>query len=170
MSRNQTIILITSCFGLMLLCGFALFVPLVPVLQARQKWNDRPYDHYRLEVDITTLVKFCHYSVDVTGNQIVAVNQNWCDEMGWGYIQPLQPQTVDGLLDQFADEQYEVYCSPAGCRCGTPVRNQIEWHPELGYPTSWTRGEVELPVDVLPECTVYYETRIFGRVNVIPLD
>ena len=89
MLRKQIIILISGCFGLLLLCGAAIFVPLVPVLQARQKWNARSFDRYRLEVDITTLVKFCHYSIDVAGDQIVAVHQNWCDEMGWGYIQPL---------------------------------------------------------------------------------
>lgn len=154
----------------MLLCGTAAFVPMMPVLRERQKWQDRPFQHYRLEVDLTTLVKFCHYSVDVSGDQIVAVHQSWCDEMGWGYIAPLEPQTVDQLFSQFMREQYEVYCSPAGCRCGTPVRNEIVWNAEYGYPESWTRGEVELPVDILPECTVYYETRIFGRVTVIPLE
>lgn len=170
MSRKQIVLLVSAVYILLLLCGAVAFAPLAPVLNARRKWNGRDFVRYRLQVDITTLVKFCHYDVEIAGNQIVRVHQNWCDEMGWGYIQPLTPQTVDELLDQFGQEQYEVYCSPAGCRCGTPVRNQITWHPELGYPVSWTRGEVELPIDLLPECTVYYETRIFGEVKVTPLD
>ena len=157
----------------MLLCGATLLAPLVPVLQARAKWRGREFARYRLEVDVVTLVKFCHYSVDVSGETIVAIHQNWCDEMGWGYIHPLEPKTVDELFDQFASEQYELYCSPAGCRCGTPVRNMIEWDRELGYPLSWTRGEVELPIqamEILPECTVYYQTQVFGDVRVIPLE
>lgn len=155
---------------LMVLCGAALFIPLFPILQARQKWNNRPFRHYRLEVDITTLVKFCHYSIDVSGDRIVAVNQNWCDEMGWGYIAPLEPMTIDQLIDKFADEQYELYCSAAGCRCGSPVRNEISWNPDFGYPQSWKRGDIDLLIDILPECTVHYETRVFGRINVFPLE
>ena len=166
LGRRTTVILAGSLLFFIILCLLIALLPRLPLMVAKQRWQSRPFDRYRVKVEFSTIYKNCYYDVEVNHYEVSRIYQNWCDQLGEGFIQPLDPMTVDDIFEKLSAEQNQIYCSPAGCRCGNPMINEISWDSEWGNPTEWIRKEAELPFGVEPlgPCIVEYPFREIGRI------
>lgn len=166
LSRRTTVVLAGSLLFFVTICLLLTLLPRLPLLVAKQRWQRRPFERYRVKVEFNTIYKNCYYDVEVNRFEVTRIYQNWCDQLGEGFIEPLDPLTIDELFEKLIADQNKIYCSPAGCRCGNPVINEISWDREWGHPSQWIRKEAELPFGFEPlgPCIVEYPFREIGRI------
>lgn len=105
--------------------------PRLALEQARERWERRPFDAYRLEVE-QRLGTSCRYVIEVRDERITSVPFNTCSQLIWWRDLPVLPVgAIFALLGSSAGR-----CGPAGCRCDGVVLLAAEYDPRLGYPRS----------------------------------
>jgi hypothetical protein len=110
-----------------------------PFLAARARWQQRPFQQYRLVIDRHEAGAVCQQTLDVAGMTIQAVVENTCT---LPFAAP--PQTVDQL---FADlERYTLTyrCGPNGCGCDW-LTVSVTYHPQWGYPQQVRSQQLPAP-------------------------
>jgi hypothetical protein len=110
-----------------------------PFLAARARWQQRPFQQYRLVISRQEVGAACRQTLDVAGMTIQAVVENTCT---LHFVPP--PQTVDQL---FADlERYTLTyrCGPNGCGCDW-LTVSVTYHPQWGYPQQVRSQQLHAP-------------------------
>src|SRR5687768_2919977 len=81
-------------------------------LAARARWQQRPFQQYRLVISRHEVSLACRQTLDVTGMAIETVVENSC-------TMPFapSPQTVDQLLADLESYALTYHCGPNGCGC-----------------------------------------------------
>jgi len=125
---------------LALLVGWRLLQasPVYQFMQARRRWEARPFNHYRLAFDHGFTrggYAQCHHDVEVWNERIVHVFGATCLS---GHV--TQALTVSGIFDKFERYFAERVCSATGCYCEGAYLVRATYDPVLGYPQTITTG------------------------------
>ena len=99
-----------------------------PFLAARARWQQRPFQQYRLVISRHEVGAACRQTLDVAGLAIEAVVENTCTLP----VAP-SPQTVDQLLADLESYALTYRCGPNGCGCDW-LALSATYHPAWGYP------------------------------------
>lgn len=90
--------------------------------QAEQRWNMRPFGHYRLIIRD----KNCEQRIEVRNERILDVSPNRCEA---------PPRTISDLFTLIRrDGSISTRCITLGCMCDDVIRVSARYDPELGYP------------------------------------
>lgn len=94
---------------------------------ARERWEARPFDEYRMVMRIDALTQ-CDVETHVVDETVVAVTSN-----DPGCEQEFAVSVTD--LFNRLDTMDPRACGPNGCACDGPIGADVDYHPTLGYPT-----------------------------------
>ncbi len=123
---------------LALLVGWRLLQasPVYQFMQARRRWEARPFNHYRLAFDYAITSgdqAICHHDVEVRNEQIVQVYSITCLSS-----HTTQAFTVSAIFDRFERYLTRRVCSDTGCYCDGAYLLRAKYDPALGYPQAIT--------------------------------
>jgi hypothetical protein len=111
--------------------------PRLELEQARRRWEARPFNAYRVEVE-QRLGTSCRYVVEVHDERITSVIYNTCSQVIWWRDLPVLP--VGPLFTRLSSAAGS--CGSAGCFCDGVVLLDASYDPALGYPrTAHLRAE-----------------------------
>ena len=155
MSRNLRILVaVAALVGVVLSCALLIWLPRAPLWLAQQRWQNRPFQTYRMVIDVTMYTQFCKLDVVVHNDEVITVHENWCDRQGLFYTDPLEARSIDEIFHDLSGSWHGVQCGVGSCRCGHPVYLVVHYDEELGFPTEWYRQRIDVEANPLPECAV----------------
>lgn len=103
-----------------------------PVYQfraARDRWEHRPFRHYRLSANYSTNWAQCHYDIEVRDGKIRHVFGVTCLS-----AESTHTLTVEGIFDNFERYTTERVCAANGCYCDGTYVLRATYDQEYGYP------------------------------------
>lgn len=106
-----------------------------PFLAAHAKWEQRPFQKYRLVVSRRAAT--CQQTLDVVGLVVEKVIENECT---LPFV--VAAQTVDQLFTDLESYALTYHCGINGCGCDWSAVSVI-YHPQWGYPqqVSWRQRD-----------------------------
>jgi hypothetical protein len=105
--------------------------PLIAELDAaQQRWDGKPFNHYRMTLDREQLRRRCHQSMEVqgmgSGEEVVSVFEDTCMD---------DPLTVSGIFSLLRQAMLQPDCNDDECKCRITYRVSVLYDEELGYPS-----------------------------------
>lgn len=102
----------------------------VALQQARERWDQRPISHYRLQAEVSDLgspfLGPCQYDIEVRDEQVVQTYSSSCS------MQPLVLSQVFGWTEGQV-QRYDGQCGANGCECDGPVGIDVITDQTHGY-------------------------------------
>lgn len=96
------------------------------LLDARQRWLQRPFAAYAIELERTEGPYSCFQSFVMNADGEVGQLQGDCRGEPW---------SVERLFDEVEQHLTSVHCAPNGCACDGRILVEASYDPQLGYPT-----------------------------------
>lgn len=134
--RRSCLLWLVACLGLL---GIALMINFLMILQepqrpshisellaARQKWQQRPFAAYALELERSEGTLNCFQSFEMTDSSQIEQLQGDCRGEPW---------SVERMFDEIEQHLKSVNCAPNGCACDGRVLVEASYDPQFGYPT-----------------------------------
>ena len=103
--------------------------PVYQFRDARERWERRPFRHYRLSANYTTNWAQCHYDIEVRDEKIRHVFGVTCLS-----AESAQTLTVESIFEKFEVYTTQRVCAATGCYCDGTYVLRATYHPEYGYP------------------------------------
>jgi hypothetical protein len=103
--------------------------PVYQFREARDRWERRPFRHYRLSANYTTNWAQCHYDIEVRDEKIRHTFGLTCLS-----AESAQTLTVEGIFENFERYASQRICAATGCYCDGTYVLRATYHPEYGYP------------------------------------
>ena len=103
--------------------------PVYQFREARQRWEARPFRHYRMSANYGTNWAQCHYDIEVRDEQIRHVYGVTCLS-----AESAQTLTVDSVFEVFERYASQRVCAATGCYCDGTYVLRATYHPDYGYP------------------------------------
>jgi hypothetical protein len=134
------IVLVACSVGaLQVLPGQAQPPTAAPFLAARARWEQRPFQQYRLVIERQEAGAACQQTLDVAGRTIQTVVKNTCT---LPFVAP--PQTVEQLFADLESYTLTYRCGPNGCGCDW-LSVFVTYHPQWGYPQQVRTQQLDAP-------------------------
>ena len=130
MSRKQALVAVAFCLTICACAASFLvyFTNSKSEAAARRRWQNRPFNAYRLELVYRDYVD-CRQIFDIVNEQIVATIENNCARPD--RTVPNLFQTIEAYRMQYSDQ-----CGPGGCGCSGPLIVVVDYDEAWGYPRS----------------------------------